>query len=94
MHLSMHKTITVEMSKILGALKRRIRVMTAITPVYAHAYQATCLTRRLPANLCRYFRLLKPKAKYPYLPNVRSATREWNNDFRRWAIYTNEELAA
>ena len=62
--------------------------MTAVTPAYAHAYQAICLTRHLLANLCRHFRLLKPKARYPYLPNVRSTTRERGSDFRGWAIYT------
>ena len=30
-------------------MKRRIRFMTAITPAYAHAYQATCLARHMPA---------------------------------------------
>ena len=34
------------------------------------------------------FRLPKPKARYPRLPNVRSSTRERGNDFRGWAIYT------
>ena len=28
------------------------------------------------------FRLPKPKARYPYLPNARSTTRERGNDFR------------
>ena len=44
-------------------MKGRIRFMTAITPAYAHAYQATCLTRHLPAILRQNFRPPKPKAK-------------------------------
>ena len=69
-------------------MKERIRFMTAITPGYAHAYQATCLSRRMPAILGKKFRLPKPNARYPHLPNARSATRERGNDFRGWAIYT------
>ena len=86
-------------------MKGRIRFMTAITPAYAHAYQATCLSRRMPAilvhayqatSLTRHmpavprknFHLPKPNARYPYLPDARSATRQRGNDFRFWAIYT------
>ena len=54
-------------------MKGRIRFMTAITPAYAHTYQATCLTRQ---------------ARYPYLPSDRSTTRARGNVFRGWAIYT------
>ena len=53
-----------------------------------HAYQATCLIRHLPALPCQNVRLPKPKARYPHLPNVRSATRERSSDFRGWAICT------
>ena len=69
-------------------MKGRIRFMTAITPAYAHAYHTTCLTRHLPAILCQNFRLPNPKAWYPHLPNVRSATRERGSDFRGWSIYS------
>ena len=69
-------------------MKGRIRFMTAITPAYAHAYQATCLTRHMSAIPCQNFRLPKPKARYPYLPNARSITRERGNDIRGWAICT------
>ena len=65
--------------------------MTAITPAYAHAYQATCLSlslsRHMPAvphQTC----LPQLKARYPYLPDARSTTRERGNDFRGRAIYT------
>ena len=62
--------------------------MTGITPAYAHAYQATCLTRHMPAVPRKNFRLPKLKARYPHLPNARSTTRERGNDFKGWAIYT------
>ena len=60
--------------------------MTAITSAYAHAYQATSLTRHMPAVPRLNFRLPKPKARYPHLPNVRTTTRERGNDFQGWAI--------
>ena len=64
-------------------MKGRIRFMTAITSAYAHAYQATCLTRHMP----------KLKARYLHLPNARSTIRERGNDFRGWAIYIYGVLA-
>ena len=83
---------TVEASRILEtlviALKGESAFMTTVTPAYAHAYQATCLTRHLPAVPRLNFRLPKPKARYPHLPNVRTTTRERGNDFQGWAIYT------
>ena len=63
-------------------MKGRIRFMTAITPAYAHAYWATCLTRHMPAFPRQNFRLPKPEASFPYLPNARSTTRERGNDYR------------
>ena len=60
--------------------------MTAITPAYAHAYQATCLSRHMPAVPHHNFWL--PKSRFPYLPNARSKTRERGNGFRGWAICT------
>ena len=62
--------------------------MTAITPAYAHACQATCLARHMPGVRHQNFRLPKPNARYPYLPNARSITRERGHDYRGWAIYT------
>ena len=50
---------------------RRIRFMTAITSADTHAYQATCLTRDMPAVPRLNVRLPKPNARYPHLPNVR-----------------------
>ena len=62
--------------------------MTAITLAYAHAYQPTCLTAHMPAVPHQNFRLPQLKARYPYLPNDRSLTRERGNDYCGWAIYT------
>ena len=56
-------------------MKGRIRFMTAITPPYAHAYEATCLARHTPGVPHHNFRLPKPKSKYPYLPNARVISR-------------------
>ena len=69
-------------------MKGRIRFMTAITLAYAHAYQTTCLTAHMPAVPHQNFRLPQLKARYPYLPNARSTTRERGNDYCGWAIYT------
>ena len=69
-------------------MKGRIRFMTAITPAYAHAYQESCVTRHMPAVPRLNFRLLKPEARCPHLPNIRTTTRERGNDFQGWAIYT------
>ena len=60
--------------------------MTAITPAYSHAYQTTCLVRHILAVPHQNFRLPKPKARYPKLPNARSITRERGNDYRGWSI--------
>ena len=69
-------------------IKGRLRFMTAITPAYAHAYQATCLAQHLPGVPHHNFRLPKPKSRYPYLPNDRSITSERGNYYRVWAICT------
>ena len=71
-------------------MKGRIRFMTAITPAYAHAYQATCLTRHMLAVPHQKIRLPRPKARYPQLHNARSTTRERGNVnyFQGWAIFT------
>ena len=69
-------------------MKGRVRLMTAITPAHAHAYQATCLAQHFPGVPHRTFRLPKPKSRYPYLPNDRSITRERGNDRCGWAVYT------
>ena len=61
--------------------------MTAITPAYAHANQATCLAQHIPDVPHQNFGQPKPKSRYPYLPNARSITRERSNDYRWWAIH-------
>ena len=50
--------------------------------------QTTCLAQHLPGVPHHNFRLPKVNARYPYLPNARSTTRERGNDYRGWAIYT------
>ena len=68
-------------------MKGKVRFMTAITPAYAHAYQATCLVQHFHGVPHHNYRLPKPKSRYPHLPNAPSITRERGNDFRGWAIY-------
>ena len=81
--------LTLRTLEMLGdCMKGRVRLMTAITLAYAHAHQATCLARHIPAVPHQHFRLPKPKARYPYLPNDRSITRERGNDYHGWAIFT------
>ena len=69
-------------------LRGRVRFMTAITPAYAHAYQKICLAMHSPRAPHPSFRLPKPKSRYPFLPNVRSITREEGNYYHGWAIFT------
>ena len=66
----------------------RVRFMTAIAPAYAHAYQTICLGRPSPGAPHYSFRLPKPKARYPFLPNDRSLSKELGHDYCVWAIYT------
>ena len=49
-------------------MEERIRLMTAITPAYAHAYRAICLARRPLDILCRRFRPPSAKAKTQTFP--------------------------
>ena len=69
-------------------MKGRVRLMTAITPAYAHAFQTTCLAQHFPGVPHHTFRLPKSKSRYPYLPNDRSLTSERGNNYHGWAIYT------
>ena len=66
----------------------RIRLMTAITPAYAHAFQAVCLTRHPMVIPHQKFRLPTAKAKYPNLPINRTMTRQRGSDHRGWAVFT------
>ena len=69
-------------------LTGRVRFMTAITPAYAHAYQTICLAMHSPGVQRHSFRLPKPKARYPHLPNDRSIAKELGHDYHGWALYT------
>ena len=82
-----HRRLVENPGNFGDCMKGRIRFMTAITPAYAHAYQATCLARHMPAVPHHNFRLPKIKARCPYLPNDRSTTRTRGTDFRGWSIY-------
>ena len=69
-------------------MKGRVRLMTAITPAHAHAYQTMCLAQHFPGVPHHTFRLPKPKSRYPYLPIDRSMTSELGNDYHGRAIST------
>ena len=61
-------------------MKGRIRFMTALSNDMSIKTHAGYPGKK--------FRLPKPKARYPYLPNARSTTRERGNDYGGWAIET------
>ena len=82
-----HRRIIKNPGNFGDCMKGRIRFMPTVTPACAHAYQATCLTRHMPAVPHLNYRLPKPKARYQHIPNVRSTTRERGNDFEGWAIH-------
>ena len=65
----LHRRILESPGNFSECMKGRIRFMTPITPAYAHAYQATCLSRHMPAVPHQTFRLPQLKARYPYLPD-------------------------
>ena len=67
-------------------MEGRIRLVTAVTPTYAHAYQSLCQTGRAVHH--QKFRLPASKARNPNLPSSRTTTLEKGNDFQEWAIYT------
>ena len=56
-------------------MEGRIRLLTAITPTYAHAHQSLCLAGRTLDFPHQRFRLPSAKTKYPNLPNIRTTTR-------------------
>ena len=68
-------------------LRGRVRFVTAMSPAYAHAYHTICLAMHFPGVPRHTFRLPKPKSRYPFLPNVRSISRERGNDHHGWAVY-------
>ena len=54
-----------------NCMEGRTRFMTAITPTYAHAYQAICLAGRHLVVPHQKFRVPAANARYPHLPNSR-----------------------
>ena len=46
----------------------RMRLMTVLTPAYAHAFHSICVGRRAESILVHNFRLLAPKASVRQLP--------------------------
>ena len=57
-------------------------------PTPTRISQRVFLAQHLPGVPHQNFWLPKPKARFPYLPNARSITRERGNDCRVWAICT------
>ena len=84
----LHRRILENPGNFGDCMKGRIRFMKAITPAYVHAYQATCLSRHMPAVPHQNFR--QPKAQgqisVSFLLLARSTTRERGNDFS-WMGY-------
>ena len=76
------------LGKIDDCMEGRIRVVTAITPSYAQAYQVLCLTTRPTDIPYQRFRMPSAKAKYPNLPNIRTTTRKKGDDFKGCAVFT------
>ena len=68
-------------------MEGRISLLTAITPLCAHAYQTLNLARRPLDILHQRFRLPSVKAQYQNLPNNRITTRENGDDFKGWAFF-------
>ena len=83
-----HRLDSENVGNFVDCMKGRVRLMTATTPAYAHAYQTTCLAQHFPGVPHHTFRLPKSKSRYPYLPNDRSLTSERGNRYRGWAIDT------
>ena len=71
-----HRHNTDNPGKYEDCMEGRIRFLTAITPSYAHAYQALCLTGRSADVPFQRFRLPSVKAKYLNLPNNRTTTKK------------------
>ena len=51
-------------------MEGRIRFMTAITPAYAHAYQTTCRSRRMPTILGKISVYRSPKPDIRTFPMI------------------------
>ena len=64
-----HRHNTDNLEKLGDCMEGRIRLLTAITPSYAHTYKTLCLTRRPYDIPCQRIRLPSAKAKYLDLPD-------------------------
>ena len=84
--------ITVIMRTIEGismtAWKGASAFLTAISPIYVHAYQSLCPVGRPFDFPHQRFRLPFVKAKYRISLNIRTTTREKGNDFQGWTVHT------
>ena len=69
-------------------MKGRIRFMTAITPAYAHAYQTTCLSRRVPAILKKISVSRSPKPDIRTFPMLVPQHVKEAMISEGWAVYT------
>ena len=66
-----------------SCMEREVRLMTAITPTYGHAYQSLCLVERPIAIPHQKFPLPAVKAECAHLTNSRqTTTRQKGNDFQ------------
>ena len=74
-------------------MEGRVSVMTAITPIYAHAYQSIYLTGRHVGTPHQQFRSPAVRVKYPHLPNSRTTTRQKGMISRIGLSIPMEELA-
>ena len=83
-----HRLDSANAGKFGDCLTGRVRFMTSITPAFAHAYQTICFAMHLLGVPHRSFTLPKPKSRYPHLPDDRSITRDFGNDYHGWAICT------
>ena len=83
-----HRHNTYNPGEFEDCMEGRIRLLTAIAPSYAHAYQALCPTGRWADTPFHRFRLPSAKAKYLNLPNNRTSTQKKGDDFKGWAVFT------
>ena len=75
-----HRHYGNDLGNFEDSMQGRIRLMTARTPAFTHAKRVSWTTHgRL---LARNFRFVAYKADYRYLPNVRTTTRLFGNEFR------------
>ena len=76
-----HRYSTDNLGKVEDCMEGRIRLLTAITPSYAHTYQSLCVTGRSADTPFHRFRSTSAKATYLNLPNNRTSTQEKGDVF-------------